>query len=273
MSSNPISMPSARDLMTRYVLMLPSSAHFGDLIELMYKNKVSAIVINNPETQSYYIVSHTDVITFLHNSRRKQSNEIIETPLKKIMKSPVQIVNQNISIDKAIRLMNDRGHKRLVLGKNGIPTGIISTRDILMWNNRFFKAGKPIMLLVLDNETSILIAKHKFKENLTREINDDLVEIYGGALSSINTITNEVIHADGKMRILQKDNYSVLFEPRDKITGILVATHNNIELRRRLFAFVDSFSETHKLLLDSDKYDTTPKEEIDISEWIPLFEV
>ncbi len=270
MSSNPVTMPSARDLMTRYVLMLPSTAVFGELVDLMYKNKVSAIVINNPETQSYFIISHTDVIEFLQK-RRNNTQDLFTVPLKTIMKSPVQIIDQNISIDKAIRLMNERGHKRLVLGKNGIPTGIISTRDILLWNNRFFKPGKPIMLLVLDNESSILIAKHKFKENLTREINDDLVEIYGGALASINTITNEVIHADGKMRIIQKDKFSVLFEPREKITGILVTTHNNIELRRRLYAFVESFSEHHKNRFDSENYSQIPKVEIDISKWIPQF--
>ena len=272
MSSNPVSMPSARDLMTRYVLMLPSTAHFGDLVELMFKNKVSAIVINNPDTQSYYIISHTNVIEFLQQSK-DQPDRIFDMPLKAIMKSPVDIIDQNISIDKAIRLMNERGHKRLVLGKNGIPTGIISTRDILLWNNRFFKPGKPIMLLVLDNESSILIAKHKFIENLTREINDDLVEIYGGALASINTITNEVIRADGKMRIIQKDNFSVLFEPREKITGILVTTQNNIELRRRLYAFVESFSDHHKIRFDSDNYSQMPKVEIDISKWIPHFEI
>ncbi len=272
MSSNPVSMPSARDLMTRYVLMLPNTAHFGDLVELMYKNKVSAVVINNPDAQSYYIISHTDVIEFLHKFK-DNLDELNKIPLKTVMKSAVQIVDQNISIDIAIRLMNERGHKRLILGKNGIPTGIISTRDILLWNNKFFRPGKPIMLLVLDNDSSILIGKHKFKENLTREINDDLVEIYGGALASINTITNEVIRANGKMRILQKDNYSVLFEPRDKITGILVATQNNIELRRRLAAFVESFLETNKPLFESEKYTHTPKEEIDISELTYLFEV
>ncbi len=272
MSSNSIQAPSARDLMTRYVLMLPSTANFGDLIELMFKNKVSAVVINDPEKQSYYIISHTDVVEFLHHSRMK-TETLFQTPLKVIMKSPVEIVDQNISIDIAIRLMNERGHKRLVLGKNGIPTGIISTRDILLWNNRFFRPGKPIMILVLDNATSLLIAKHTFKENLTRQVNDDLVEIYGGALASINNITNEVINADGKMRILQKDKYTVIFEPREKITGILVSTHNNIEFRRRLFAFVEAFLETHKTYFNSERYEQIPKEEFDISEWVHLFQV
>jgi CBS domain-containing protein len=252
--------------------MLPSTADFGDLVELMFKNQVSAVVINNPEKQKYYIISHTDVIEFLHNSKESPQT-IFNSPLSAIMKSPVEIIDQNTSIDIAIRLMNERGHKRLVLGKHGIPTGIISTRDILLWNNRFFKQGNPIMLLVLDNDTSIVIAKHKFMDNLTREINDDLVEIYGGALASINNITNEVINATGKMRVLQKDCYSVLFEPRHKITGILVATQNNIELRRRLFSFVESFSEHFETLLKSDKYDHRPKEEFDISNWIQLFEV
>ena len=271
MDSNSVTMPSTRDLMTKYVLMLPSTALFGDLVELMFKNKVSAVVINNPDTQKYFIISHTDVITFIHKSRENPQS-IFSSPLSSIMKSPVDIIDQNTSIDKAIRLMNERGHKRLVLGKNGIPTGIISTRDILLWNNRFFKPGKPIMLLVLDNDTSIVIAKHKFMDNLTREINDDLVEIYGGALASINNITNEVINANGKMRVLQKDSYSVLFEPREKITGILVVTHNNIELRRRLYGFVESFSEEHKDLFNSEKYNHRPKEEFDVSQWITLFE-
>ena len=258
--------------MTRYVLMLPSSAAFGDLVELMYKNRVSAIVINNPETQNYYIISHTDVIEFLHKVRIP-SGDIYTIPLKNIMKSPVQIIDQNISVDKVIRLMNEHGYKRLVLGKNGIPTGIISARDILLWNNKFFRPGKPLILLVVDNDTSILIAKHTFKDNLEREINDDLIEIYGGALASINTITNEVIHAVGKMRVLQKDNYSILFEPREEITGILVATYNNIELRRRLFAFVESFIESHKKLLESEYYSNKAKEEIDISHSIQMFDL
>ncbi len=258
--------------MTKYVLMLPSTANFGDLVELMFKNRVSAVVINNPETQSYYIISHTDVIEFLHKTKN-QPHEIFASPLKNIMKSPVEIIDQNTSIDIAIRLMNERGYKRLVLGRHGIPTGIISTRDILLWNNRFFRPGKPIILLILDNDTSIVIAKHKFMDNLTREINDDLVEIYGGALASINNITNEVINASGKMRILEKDSYTVLFEPREKITGILVVTHNNIELRRRLYAFVETFGKHYKTLLNSDSYDHRPKEEFDVSKWIKLFEV
>ena len=271
MSSNSVTMPSARDLMTKYVLMLPSTAHFGDLVELMFKNKVSAVVINDPEKQKYYIISHTDVISFLQETKDKP-HTLFSSPLSSIMKSPVEIVDQNISIDIAIRLMNERGHKRLVLGKHGIPTGIISTRDILLWNNRFFRPGKPIMLLVFDNETSLLISKHKFKQNLAREVNDDLVEIYGGALASINNITNEVIHSDGKMRVLQKDSFTILFEPREKITGILVATHNNIELRRRLFAFVESFMETHGSLFNSTEYRNRPKEEIDVSKWVNLFD-
>jgi CBS domain-containing protein len=264
-------MPSARDLMTKYVLMLPSTANFSELVDLMFKNRISAVVINDPEAQKYYIISHTDVIEFLYNSK-DNPKDIFKSSLQSIMKSPVEIIDQNISIDKAIRLMNERGHKRLVLGNHGFPTGIISTRDILLWNNRFFHAGKPIMLLVLDNETSLLIAKHKFKENLAREVNDDLVEIYGGALASINNITNEVIHATGKMRILQKDSFSILFEPREKITGILVATYNNIELRRRLFAFVECFMEKYGTFFNSESYANHPKEEIDVSPWVDKFD-
>ncbi|MBN2154534.1 MAG: CBS domain-containing protein [Candidatus Lokiarchaeota archaeon] len=270
MSSRVRDFPSARDLMTRFVLMLPSTANFGDLIELMYKNRVSAVVINDPETQNYFIVSHTDVIEFLQYSK-SQRNDIYNIPLKFIMKSPVEIIDQNISIDKAIHMMNERGFKRLVLGKNGIPTGIISTRDILMWNNKFFRPGKPVMLLVLDNDTSILLAKHIFKENITRGINQSLVEIFGGAIASINSITNEVINTDGKIRILQKDNFTVLFEPRDKITALLVTTNSNIELRRRLFAFVEAISEKYRSLFESTEYKNHAKEEIDILEWIHLF--
>ncbi len=105
MSSNPVSMPSARDLMTRYVLMLPNTAHFGDLVELMYKNKVSAVVINNPDAQSYYIISHTDVIEFLHKFKHNP-DELYKIPLKKVMKTPVEIIDQNISIDIAIHFQS-----------------------------------------------------------------------------------------------------------------------------------------------------------------------
>ncbi|MHA1870488.1 MAG: CBS domain-containing protein, partial [Promethearchaeota archaeon] len=45
--------------MTPRVYTLPSSAHFRDLIHLMYEKGVSAIFILDEDSGKFYLISHT----------------------------------------------------------------------------------------------------------------------------------------------------------------------------------------------------------------------
>lgn len=102
----------------------------------------------------------------------------------------------------------------------------------------------------MDNLTSNLIGRHVFKDNIKDEVQHDLIDIYGGALNSISVITNELIKESGKMTHLMKDKRAVLFEPREKVTGILICDYNSIDLRRKLKKATDLFCKIYKELIN-----------------------
>jgi predicted transcriptional regulator len=267
-----IEQPNAKDIMTERIYMVPSSATFEDLVSIMSDKRVSAVIVIDGkagEKPRYYIITHTDIIDFL--IKQKGCGDIYEVTLKEIMKGPIDIIDEDTSLDVLIRYMTDHGYKRVLVGKNGEPTGIVSTQDILAWNNQYFKLSKPAILMVMDNETSIILAKHIFKENFTKELNNELFEVYGGALSTISAITEELFNQSGQLRVLEKDNYVILFDPRKIITGMLICSHNSIELRRLLSIFMNRFEEKFKKMLYSVNFRSLGKSEVDISSLVDIF--
>lgn len=258
--------------MTPRVFMLPSTSNFGELVRLMHEKRVSAIIIFNVDDGQYYIISHTDVIEFLHKFRGEyDKDEMYSTKLSQIMNGPIDIVEEKTPIDQVIRIMTVRGYKRVLIGKNGEPTGIVSTRDLLLWNNNYFKEAAPLILMVMDNDSSIILGKHVFRENFNRQINHELIDLYGGALTSISHITEEVLNQSGGMRCIRKDNFTILFEPREMITAILVCDHNSIMLRRRLNSFTSRFEADYSEMLCAQGYPKSGKPEIDLAELGDLF--
>ncbi len=261
----------AGEIMTPYVIMLDINATFRKVIETLYANNISAIYIHNTLNNNYYIISQTEIINYL-NSGGMFQNELPKISVSEIMKGPIEMLDINTPVDKIIRFMTEHNYKRVLITKNGKPSGVISTRDIMIWNNTYFKPAKPQVLLFMDNASSNFIAKHIFKQNIDGDIPKDLIDIYGGALSSISIITNQIMKKSGNIRYLMKEKLSILLEPYKKITGVLICDYNSIDLRRKLQkATIDFF----KLYLVSFK-PTEKKEGIhhsyDISPIIPIFE-
>jgi hypothetical protein len=82
-----------------------------------------------------------------------------------------------------------------------------------------------------------------------------------------------LIRESGKMTHLMKDKRAVLFEPRDRITGILISDYNSIELRRKLKKATDMFcSINHDLIERSILYNNSIAEVCDITELISIFQ-
>jgi len=137
--------------------------------------------------------------------------------------------------------MARNNYKRVLVTKNGVPVGVISTRDILIWNNSYFRPAKPQVLLFMDNSTSNFIAKHIFEQNVDPSMKRGLIDLYGGALNTISFMTDEIMSQSGKMCHLEKDHRSVLFEPYECITGVLICDYNSIDLRRKLILATHKF--------------------------------
>lgn len=274
-SQESVEHPVASDIMTPYVYWLPSTANFLDVVRMMYEKRVSAIIIREAAKGKYFVISHSDVVEFLVKRREAREGfcDVLDVPVAQLMRGPVDLIDDDAPLDRIIHKMFQKGYKRVLIGKAGAPepSGIISTQDILTWNNSYFKPAKPIALLVADNDSAVIIAKHLFRENFGAGINDELIELFGGALSSIGKMTDEILHQSGQMRTLRKENYTILFEPHQVVTGILICNNNSIELRRRLHNFVERFCRQYRELLESAAYGYAKPAELDIAELAAMF--
>ena len=257
--------PGAQDIMTPRIYMLNPNQTFGELIELMDEKLISAVVIHDESMNQYNIISHSDIVRFLHKHQCKFENLSSES-LYKMMTGPMGAVDIEDSVDDIIRFMNESGLKRVLVKENGKAVGIISTKDVIKWSSDYFKKANPLVLLIIENKSGVCLAKYICSTvDLTR-MNKDLIEIFGSAINSISSITEEVFKETGNLRIVRKDAYTILFEPHEEITGILICDNNNIDLRRKLHAITDLFLLKYDHLLKSKQFQNGYYEEIDISE-------
>ena len=262
----------AGEIMTPHVIMLEIDSTFKDAIKSLYENDISAVFIEDPSKDEYFIITKTDIINFLNDRGLKEHN-LSDISVKEIMKGPTTMLDIDTPIDTIIRFMIEHNYKRVLISKDNKPAGVVSTRDIMKWNNTYFKPAKPQILLFMDDINSTFIARHIYQENIGDDVQQELIDIYGGAISSISAITDEVIKSSGTMRQLLKDKRSILFEPYKGITGILISDYNSIELRRKLKIATEKFYETYSNMID-EKHNKEMGVNVilDIGSLVPIFE-
>jgi len=298
--------PSAKDIISSGII-LPSTAKFKDLIQVIYNDTSTGAIIIDGDINKNYMITKNDIIQFLYNrqkhisTRRHAENystrdfppliDLFDVPLNSLMKGPVEIFDEDLSIDVLIKKMVSKGIETALIGKSGQPSGIITLYDILAWNNEYFSHSNPLILLVMDNQSAIILGRYDFmqrskqigmesKEELVSNsesnqnapsefvngFNHVLVDLYGAALKSIDAVTNEVIENSGHLRVIEKENYTILLEPRNFFTGILICTNNNIEMRKRISRFMDKFEKRYRDLEPGPKGAMMAKLEVDISD-------
>jgi CBS domain-containing protein len=258
----------AQEIMTPHVLMLPPTATLKDIIEMMSERRVSAVV-SRVEGEPFRVISHSHLIDFFHS--HEGAIDTSQIPLTALPFREVALVRPHTTVDEVIRLMVARNCKRVVVGENDTPIGVISTRDILTWNDHYFKQARPLIFLVIANGSGIIVGQHIFYDNLDAELNAALVELIGGALSAISHIIDEVMDGAGYMRQLEKENITILLEPRPHFTCALFCDTNSIHLRRDLHDATAYFHEKHKRLIEEVAAGCAPCQTIDVSDVADYF--
>lgn len=257
----------ARDIMTPEVFMLPVEASLREVVDLMSDKQVSACFFENEKDGNYYIITHTDMINFLY-AKGNSKYRLEDIPASEIIQGPVKMIDQSISIDQAIHFLKKHHFKRTLVCSGSKAIGVLSIMDLLEWNNKYFRAGKPQVLLFIDNESGVMIGKHFFTQNLDVDVDKDLVELFGGALRSIEHITNEVMGMKNEMKNLVGEKHAILFEVFFDITGILVCDRKSLELHQKLHSAVRAFYSQYQEDIASSKL----KHEYDVSKVAEIFE-
>jgi predicted transcriptional regulator len=238
----------ASDLMHIGLIMVEKNESLYRVVQLMSAKKIATVVVEDSVTLKYYIIAHSDIIDFL--SKNKDNTLDLNQHKAAELMHPIDVILKDTPLDIIIQLMLTQGFKRvIVVNEKAQPLGIISQADILAWNNRFFQQGHPILLCVLENETGIILAQKFFKEDM----DEAFLDLFGGSLTAISSLTSEVLKRSGNLRVIEKDYYAIMLEPRDQVTGVLVVDHQSLDLRRKLQIFIDSFIDDHRDELDCRK--------------------
>lgn len=270
MSDIDISSAVAGEIMTPFVIKVGIDSILNDVLEILTEKNISAVFIHDKEKNEYFIISQTDIIRFLQQGGVNRQ-DLGEVPVTELMKGPIGMIDVYTPIDKVIRYLSENNFKRALISMDNTAAGVISVRDIMKWNDTYFKPSKPQVLLFMDNYTSNLIGKHLFSKNITTHIQEELIDLLGGALSSISMMTEEVIKQSGKISQLMKEKSTILFEPKQNITGILICDYNSIELRRKLREATQRFCEEHEVLVKPNNKFSGIHITLDVSCCIPIF--
>ena len=261
----PISL-AAEDIMSNGVVSVDFSASVFDVISLMHDKNISSVTIIG-ETNQYFLISHSDIINFIY--RNPNHPPFSDLNVKELMKGPLETLAPNTPIDDVVHQMQNQGLKRVLIADPETKKllGIITTHDLMIWNSNILKRSIPILLLVIENETSLLLAKHIFKE----EINIQLLDLFSGSLSALESILQEVTNEKGAIKTIQKEYFTILLERTEYVSAVLIVDHSSIDIRRRLQDFVRDFCLKYHAELEKRKGKSGPIDGFDLTNLIEKF--
>ena len=142
---------TARDIMTKNVIVVEGDTSINDLVGIFLKHKISCAPVMNKKKQLIGIVTKTDILSYfmdidLDVSIKADLKDILEsntehddlgisseTDLKvnNIMTTNPITAGENTSIESLAQIMVDHNIHRLIIEKDDAIVGIISTIDIL----------------------------------------------------------------------------------------------------------------------------------------------
>lgn len=123
---NTLSNISVKQAMRRQVISLPQSTSINSSINILIKNKISAVLAIDEEGNPNGVLSKTDIVGAYY------AELPIDSPLESIMASPPLFCHVDESLEVALENMRDHSVYRLyVIDHEGVVTGTLAYPDIV----------------------------------------------------------------------------------------------------------------------------------------------
>ena len=117
------------EVMHKGVITVTEGTSVKDICEIMDKNHISCVVVQNKNGEIAGIVSNTDIM-IIFESECEKADTCQQIKAKDLMTTDIITVIQEDNLKHAIDILNkDKIHRLLVLS-DGNPAGILSTSDI-----------------------------------------------------------------------------------------------------------------------------------------------
>lgn len=113
----------------RDVLGVGPAATVKEAVALMNKSGVGAIVVRHPDGVVEGIFTERDVMRRIIGEDRDPA----QTPITQVMSREVRRVPVEATVEDALRLMVEHGHRHLLVEDGKKSVGIVSIRDLMSW--------------------------------------------------------------------------------------------------------------------------------------------
>ena len=177
-----------REIMERNVIAAEFTSSFEDVLELLLENKVGGMPIVDRDGRVVGILTERDVLHYL--SSHKNFDGLVDNYMTK----GVITAEPDTTIREAMKIMVDKGIRRLPIIKDGILMGLLTSTTLL----QYFASGEAFKLLVtgdvseiIDKPVKVILSNEKvlqYREPLTfppgtsiSEIVERMVETNHGA--------------------------------------------------------------------------------------------
>ncbi|MCH7561631.1 MAG: CBS domain-containing protein [Thaumarchaeota archaeon] len=114
-----------KDIMSKSLISVNPATTSLQVAKMMEQAGIGAVLVRDNEI-NVGIVTDRDFATKI-----AANNLPFETPVEKIMSSPLITINQNESISTAAKMMTDKKIRKLAVSENEIIVGLITSTDLV----------------------------------------------------------------------------------------------------------------------------------------------
>jgi len=114
-----------KDIMSKSLISVNPSTTSLQVAKMMEQAGIGAVLVRENEI-NVGIVTDRDFATKI-----AANNLPFETPVEKIMSSPLVTINQNESISTAAKMMTSKKIRKLAVSENEIIVGLITSTDLV----------------------------------------------------------------------------------------------------------------------------------------------
>ena len=119
-------MTIARDIMSKKIITIETTASVTEIAKIMNKNNISCIVLTENE-KPCGIITERDYLSKIV-AQNKKASDLSPT---QIMSSPFTTVSADMPVDKVAQVMWENKMRHVVVIDKGHPIGIITITDFL----------------------------------------------------------------------------------------------------------------------------------------------
>ena len=105
------------------------SATVAEAVSLMSSHGVGAVIVRAPGGAVSGIFTERDLMRRVVN----EGKDARGTPVSGVMSAEVRRVTSSATVEEALRLMVEYGHRHLLVEDGKVPKGLVSVRDLMSW--------------------------------------------------------------------------------------------------------------------------------------------